>query len=215
MKRPPTHNVRILLSTASLTDAERADLVTSITQNAPQADLFKKQPPIQAAVASLATANDAFTKSLAAVAATEGLLVSQKQSRDNDRAGLDRALSLLSALVENGALSDADAKAMGLRPYHAAAKSAVIAPPDGVIVRPAKAHGKFVATAHDLAGRRHFAAQLSPDPVTATSWVDLPGNGKQRRLSGYPSGSTQWVRFAALRGQERSAWSAAVAVVVP
>jgi hypothetical protein len=205
----------VLLSTATLTDAERADLVTNITQNAPQADLYKNQPPIQAAVATLATAGAAFTKSVAAIAASEGLLVSQKQTRDLDRAALDRALSLLSALVQNGATTDADALAMGLRTFHPQAKSTVVAPPDGAIVKPAKAHGKFTASAHDLLGRRHFAAQLSPDPVTATSWMDLPGNGKQRRLSGYPSGSTQWVRFAALRGQERSAWCAPVAVVVP
>jgi hypothetical protein len=215
MKRSPLHLVHILLSTATLTDAERADLVTSITQNAPQADLYKSQPPIQAAVATLATAGAAFTKTVAAVAATEGLLVSQKETRDNDRASLDRALALLSALVQNSATTDADAKAIGLRTFQRQAKSAVVTPPDGVIVKPAKAHGKFTATAHDLLGRQHFATQLSPDPVTATSWVDLPGNGKQRRLSGYPSGSTQWVRFAALRGQERSAWCAPVAVVVP
>jgi hypothetical protein len=215
MKRSPLHLVHILLNTTTLTDAERADLVTNITQNAPQADLYKNQPPIQAAVATLATAGAAFTKSVAAVAASEGLLVSQKETRDNDRASLDRALALLSALVQNGAVTDADALAMGLRTFHPPAKTTVVAPPDGAVVKPAKAHGKFTATAHDLLGRRHFAAQLSPDPVTGTSWVDLPGNGKQRRLSGYPSGSTQWVRFAALRGQERSAWCAPVAVVVP
>jgi hypothetical protein len=59
--------------------------------------------------------------------------------------------------------------------------------------------------------RQFFDAQSSPD---GTTWTDLPGTGKTRDLTG-KSGTFVWVRFALLRGQQQSPWSAPVQVTFP
>jgi len=38
----------------------------------------------------------------------------------------------------------------------------------------------------------------------------MPGAGKQRKLSGYASGTRLWVRFAAVKYGQQSAWSTPV-----
>ena len=125
-----------------------------------------------------------------------------------------RCLILLKGLVENSATSVAQINAAGFDVREPTALADALAAPDGVRVKGSRAKGRATVTARDLRGRKHFAAQISPDPITANSWTDLPGNGKRRKLVGYTSGAVMWVRFAALRGQERGTWGTPVSVII-
>jgi hypothetical protein len=56
---------------------------------------------------------------------------------------------------------------------------------------------------------------MSTDPIGAATWQTLPGTGKQRRLSGYASGTRLWVRFAAVRYGVQGPWCNPVLVTIP
>jgi hypothetical protein len=54
---------------------------------------------------------------------------------------------------------------------------------------------------------------ISPDPITATSYVELLGYGRKRSLTGYAAG-TYWVRACTVDARGRSAWFGPFPVVV-
>ena len=87
--------------------------------------------------------------------------------------------------------------------------------PDTVIVKLGKKHGQFIVSAKTSLRHGKFGAQLSTDPVGPATWLDLPGNGKQRIVKGHASGALLWVRFRTLRGSNQSDWCAPVSVTVP
>jgi hypothetical protein len=62
-------------------------------------------------------------------------------------------------------------------------------------------------------GDHKCVIELSPDPVTPTSWVRLEGNGLRRALSGYAEGMW-WIRAATSVATEQSDWFGPVAIVV-
>ncbi len=56
---------------------------------------------------------------------------------------------------------------------------------------------------------------MSPDPVGTGTWGPLPGVGKERKLSGYPSGTKLWVQLAQIRWGLQGPWSVPVCVTIP
>ena len=54
---------------------------------------------------------------------------------------------------------------------------------------------------------------ISPDPISATSYVELQGYGRKRSLTGYAPG-TYWVRACTTNADKRSAWFGPFPVVV-
>jgi hypothetical protein len=88
-------------------------------------------------------------------------------------------------------------------------------PPAALVVKLGKAHGKARVIVEGKGYLGLFAAEASIDPIGPATWVSLPGNGKQRKLSGYPSGTRLWVHFAATRHGQQSAWSVPVLVIIP
>jgi hypothetical protein len=66
---------------------------------------------------------------------------------------------------------------------------------------------------HPVRSNARCVIEISPDPVTPTSWIRLEGNGMRRALSGYADG-TWWVRAATSGAAEQSDWFGPVAVVV-
>ncbi len=83
-------------------------------------------------------------------------------------------------------------------------------------MRPEKAHGRARVTVQDSGvSRGSYIAEGTSDPISATSvWSLLPGNGKQRIVTG-PTASKVWVRFAQVRYGLQSDWSMPVLVTLP
>src|SRR5262249_47539949 len=80
---------------------------------------------------------------------------------------------------------------------------------------PQHAHGYFYATAQETGKtHNHYDAQWSPDPYTATSWAELVGNYKRRKVTG-ASGTKVWVRMGMVRGKLKSDWSPPVLITIP
>ena len=89
--------------------------------------------------------------------------------------------------------------------------------PGPLVAIPGKVQGRAraaIAAPGKLPGS--FAAEVSTDPVGAATWQTLPaGSGKQRRLSGYASGTKLWVRFAAVRYGVQGPWCTPVLATIP
>jgi hypothetical protein len=56
--------------------------------------------------------------------------------------------------------------------------------------------------------------EVSPNPITPTSWVAVKGKGARRALSGYPSGGL-WIRALLSDNENESDYSQPVFVMVP
>jgi hypothetical protein len=81
-------------------------------------------------------------------------------------------------------------------------------------VRLEKRPGRARVTVQEPAGvHGRYLAESSPDPVGPATWSLLPGNGKQRIVTG-PSGTKVWVRFAQVRYGLMSDWSVPVLVTL-
>jgi hypothetical protein len=63
------------------------------------------------------------------------------------------------------------------------------------------------------AGLTAVRLEISPEPMTATSFKALDGEGATAKLSGYPPG-TYWVRAAMIRSRQLSAYTIPISVVV-
>ena len=213
MSRMRRLGMDILLSTALLTDKGRENLVAAIGDNAPKSDLYKAFTTIQVSVADLIKDGGDFTKMLATVAITEALLASQRQSLSALRAKVDGDLISLRGLTETKGTSPADAKAIGFRTWDRAVHAHPMDAPDGAAMKVGKRKGQYRLVVLDSLGRVHFTAQLSTNG--GQSWTDMPGKGKQRKPTGYASGTALQIRFAALYGQESSSWSTPFSFTVP
>jgi hypothetical protein len=216
-KKYPTNQFHVLLDITALDtdDTEREKLVAGIVKMAPQSPLFTSSV-VQAEVANLAKTQATY------VLARQTAAQSAKQhSADVTAASLaqvanNKSLNLLRTLIENGATSLADVQSMAFVAYAGRPPAPALVPPDSIDVKLGKkGSGRATASAHELGTTRHrYAAQTSPNPITATSWVGLAGDGKSRKLSG-PSGSQVWVQLALTRGQLQSAWSVPVLITFP
>ena len=66
---------------------------------------------------------------------------------------------------------------------------------------------------HSAPGMKVVDVEISPDPVTATSWKLLDGSGARRAIP-LPGKGTWWVRAASRTAQATSAYTVAVPIVL-
>jgi len=217
MSNQPTSRWRIALSTSTMNDLQRASTIAGIQKVAASSSLMQV-PAIAASVAALAKKGAALTVSTTAVAEDEKLLKQDETTRELCRVAVDAELTSLKGLVAVNATKASDITDMGFEQLPSVALGTQ-GPPDvpvGLVVHNGKVHGKSrVAVAQPGRLPGHFAAEVSTDPPGANTWVVLPGSGKQRKLSGYATGTRLWVRFAAVRYGMQSDWCTPVLVTIP
>jgi hypothetical protein len=204
---------RIALNTHLLDDLARENLVNGIQKVAPQSPLAQN-PSIAASLALLGTKGTTLATNVAAVATNTAQLKASTTQRNLSRVAVDSELVALKALTENNATSEGDITAMGFTPFASTPASVgPPAPPEALLVRTGKAHGKATVSVAAKGYQGTFAAQASPDPIG--TWTALPGSGKSRKLSGYATGTKLWVQFASVRHGVQSAWCTPVLVIIP
>jgi hypothetical protein len=204
---------RIALGTQELTPASAEDLVSGIKKVAPQSTLISI-PAIAASYAALVAKGTALGLAVTAVAEDETLLKTDTKKRDTAYSALLLELVGLKALVLSNATSAADITGMGFTLLGSTTASRTKPDaPSALIVQLGKVHGKARVTVQTTGENGRFVAESSPDPIG--TWTSLPGNGKQRKLSGFASGAKLWVHFAQVRYGLQSDWSAPVLVCFP
>jgi hypothetical protein len=206
---------RAALNLYLMDDLERAATLAAI-QKVSQGSVLISIPTIAASLTALGTKGAALTTNIANVAASSKQYKASLTSRDLSRRSFDLELETLKQLVENQATSGGDVTSMGFALFVASKLSkGPPEPPASLIVRTGKAQGKARVSVAQRGYQGVFVAELSVDPITPTSWTSLPGVGKQRKLSGYASGTRLWVHFASVRNGMQSAWCTPVLVTIP
>jgi hypothetical protein len=207
---------RIVLDTRLLNAAATGNLVGGIEKVAASSALMAV-PTIAASYAALVKKNTALTGLVAAVVADDKQLKADITARDLALSAVILELLGLKSLVVSNATSAADITAMGFALLNSTqAARTQPDPPAALLVTLGKAHGKARVTVAGAAPSGHYVAQIAADPVApTTTWSDLPGNGKQRKLSGYATGTKLWVRFAQVRWGLQSDWSTPVLLTIP
>ena len=211
----PLSRFRAAMNMKLFNDATRETTLAGIQKVAPQGALFQN-PSVAAAYAALATSGATFTTNVATAAASEKVYHVSISARDLSRLGFDLALDTYKTAVENNATSAQDITGMGLSLLTVAPSSKTAPPQPGpVLAYPGKVHGTARVVIDGKGYLGHFVAQVSPDPVGTGTWGPLPGVGKERKLSGYPSGTKLWVQFAQIRWGLQGPWSVPVCVTIP
>jgi hypothetical protein len=206
---------RAAMNTRLMNDAERESTLAGIQKVAQQGALIQI-PALAASLAALGTKGTALSLAATAAAASRALYEANVSTRDLARVTLDRELDTYKTLVENNAATAGDVTSMGLSLLTVATASRTPPdPPAALIVRIGKQHGKARVLVAGKGKLGTFVAQASTDPIGSGTWWSLPGIGKQRKLSGYASGTRLWVQFAAVRFGMQSAWSVPVLVIMP
>ncbi len=206
---------RASLNIHLLNDPTRENTLTGIEKVAQQGALISNAA-VAASYAALTTKGTTLTTTVASVAANEKVLQASIGARDLARAAFDLELSNYKTLVENLSTSAADVQSMGLIPMIITrASKAPPDPPGALVVKLGKVHGKARVAVQGNGYLGSFVAEVSTDPIGTGTWSPLPGHGKERRLSGYPTGTKLWVHFAAVRWGMQSAWSVPVLITIP
>ncbi len=212
MTTPITPRWRAALNTRLMNDIDREKLTAGIEQVAPSSALAKV-PAIAASLAALGPKSAAFVADVATAAQYRALWRTSAAVRDASRLALDLELDTLKTLVDNNATSAADVAGIGFALLTLTkASQAEPDPPAALLVTFGKARREARVTVQGKGYLGRFVAQTASDPVTV--WVDAPGTGKRRILTG-ASGTRVWVRFAAVRFGMQSAWSTPVLVTLP
>jgi DNA invertase Pin-like site-specific DNA recombinase len=189
--------------------------VGSNQKMAPQSPLWTITG-MQQAVGDLGVTFVAYKASVAKAEASAKQHAIDLAAQNDGRNANDRSLLLVRALTESGAKSVGDIASMAFVARQGRPAAPPLVPPESIdITMGKKGHGKVKVAAHELGKtRRQYAAQMSPDPVAAGSWVSLPGAGKSRWLTG-KSGTSAWVRFALMHAGAQSDWCTPVLVTFP
>jgi hypothetical protein len=207
---------RIQMNRRLMDDLERSGTIAGIGKMSASSPLIQI-PAIAASVAALVKKGAALTSANEAVAADEKQLQQDGQARDSARSSVDLELLSLKGLVVNNATSASDVTSMGFVLATGPTRASPVQPepPPGLLVKLGRQHGKARVTVDTPARGGRYVAEVSTDPIGSATWSPLPGNGKQRKLSGYASGTRLWVRFAAVRYGMQSEWCAAALVIIP
>ena len=206
---------RAALNLYLMDDIQRIETLAAIQKAAPSSPLISNAT-VAASYAALGTKGATLTTDVGNVAAFLKAYKTSITSRGLARRAFDLELETLKQLVENQATNGGDVASMGFELFVATKLSkAPPEPPASLIVRTGKTPGKARVAVAAKGYQGVFVAQVSPDPITATSWTSLPGSGKQRKLSGYATGTKLWVQFASVRNGMQSAWCTPVLVTIP
>jgi hypothetical protein len=213
MSAPKLH---ALMGLSKMKEAALQDFASSLVKVGSQSPLFANTA-IAASIAAITTKVATYKASSQAAKDTATQLVDDKATREADRASLEQEISAYGGTACNVAADDASLASLGItpRPQVVIPKLAPAVPASFKTRMPKNLKGYFDISVEEPAGTRgKYAAQWSPDPVGTGTWADLPGTGKSRRVTG-ASGTKVWVRFARVRGQSQSEWSAPQLVLIP
>jgi hypothetical protein len=209
-----TQRIRISLNVSDMSDADVASTVAGIQKVAPSSALMQNAG-IAASYTALGKKATTLASAAGTVAADHVQLKLDETARLTARTSIQGELDSLRGLVANAASSPSDITGMGFVQLSRSAQTRTTPmPPAELVTRLGRVHGRArVAVAGNTSG--NYVAESTPDPIAPTSvWTSLPGNGKQRTLTG-ATGSKVWVRFAQVRYGLQSDWSTPVLVTLP
>lgn len=205
--------MRIVLNLTRLGAAGRTQLAAVIGKFAPQSAIYQSVGSIKE------LADKVIASGLDAEAKQKEVNVKKKAylgavaARDTSDQQLAADLTAYTGAASGVCKTEQDVENLGLSKAPDRSPPPPLTPPVTVTARTGQVKGSFSSTAKRVPGLDQYVAEVSPEPMTETSFLQAPGTGLKRDFSGYESGKGHWVRYCTERGQERSAWSEPVYVV--
>jgi hypothetical protein len=182
-----------------------------IEANAPTSPIFTKNNDVQQAEVALVTLSTDLDAKAIKVKALELELETERAALANLLVTWDAGYDVYVSTARLYCTTAEDAKALGLPA--AGVMSYTLVQPIAVYARWDGKLGAIRIRVTRAPGMRGLRLEVSPDPMTATSFLALEGDGATATLFGYAPG-TWWIRAASVRARERSEFTAPVAVIV-
>jgi hypothetical protein len=198
-------------SRAKETVKSRRDAGEVIAANSPNSPILQANGDVKQAASNLITANDDLDAQGLKVKALESELAAERGGLANLIVDWDASYDVFVSTARLYCTTDEDAKALGLAAVGLASYALAMPISVGVVWDALSRLLRIRVTR--APGLRSVRLEISPDPITATSFAEIPGDGALAALPGYLPG-TYWVRAASLRARERSEFTAPVSVVV-
>jgi hypothetical protein len=211
VKAQKKKTVRVSSGAVKDTVATRTDTGKVIDTNAPNSAILTAHADVKTAEGNLVVANTKLDDKYKLVKAKEMELATERGALLDLTVEWDSFYDVYVSTARLYCLTDQDAKSLGLPA--AGLMSYALAPPLSVTaVFDAKLSLLRIRVERPT-GLKAVRLEISPDPMTATSFKALDGEGATAKLSGYPPG-TYWVRAAMIRSRQLSAYTIPVSVVV-
>jgi hypothetical protein len=203
--------VRVTTGVVKDTVATRTDAGKVIDTNAPNSAIFTAHADVKTAEGNFVLANTKLDDKYKLVKGLEMELATERGALLDLTVDWDSFYDVYVSTARLYCLTDQDAKSLGLPA--AGAASYALAPPLSVTAAFDVKLGLLRIHVKRPTGLKSVRLEISPDPMTATSFKALDGEGATAKLSGYPPG-TYWVRAAMIRSRQLSAYTIPVSVIV-
>ena len=190
---------------------KRIDAGAVIGANAPNSAILTGNSDVKVAADNLGAVNAKLDAKDTKVRALALELGTERGALANLVVDWDAAYDVFVAVGRKYCITAEDAKGLGLAAM--GPTSHLMAMPLAVLVKYDASKERIRIHVKRAPGMPSVRLQISPDPFTATSWIDLDGDGATAALAGYAPG-TWWVRAASVRARERSDWTTPVSVIV-
>ena len=211
----PSHKVTLMeiaLSPSNLGVAGRVLYAAKLGQMAPQSSIYTGNAEFKTVVDNLVKAGSTLGSTSTAKESARQAYFAAIGAEAAAQIAYDVCAGVFRAAVPIYCKTPQDLETLGgARKVRGA--SVPLIPPVLVTGRPDKDPGSIYVHAHRIPGLTDYILAVSPDPVTATSFVEQPGTGAIRRLTGLVSGNKYWLKYCTQRGSQRSTWSAAIPVI--
>lgn len=205
---------KVKLNTSKLSDTETIQLCTNIkTAMTGNATFATPTPTLTAFGTLITTAQTALTTSENAQVAAKAATA----TKDNAMTALRTSASQLANYVNLTAAGD-EPKILSAGMSVAATASPVGIPAQvaNLSITSGDNNGELDLQWDPTPGAKSYEVQLSPDPMTSTSFVAQPSVTKSKSaLTGLTSGSKMWARVRAVASAGQGAWSDPAVKIVP
>jgi hypothetical protein len=189
----------------------RIDAGKVIDTNAPNSAVLTGHQDVKTAEGNLVAATTTLDDQNKKVKALELELATERGALLNVTVDWDASYDVYVSTARLYCLTDEDARSLGLPA--AGLSSYTLAPPLSVTARWDARLGLLRIRVERPPGLKAVRLEISPDPMTASSFKALDGDGATAKLSGYAPG-TYWIRAAMIRGRELSVYSTPISVTV-
>jgi hypothetical protein len=204
-------SIRVRVGPDRASDTATTSRAAVVGEMAAKTPLYQTDPSFKAAVDDYAAAGDALVEADVDVAAAKALLAKARSVREAKRAACRQAQGVCVAQIQQHATTPADATACGFLLFDPVQRGLML--PREISLK-YDAEKRFVRVhVKYTSGKHKVALELSPDPVTDTSWVRIDATGMRQTFKDLAPG-TWWFRAATLGASSRSDWFGPVAVIV-
>ena len=183
---------------------------TKVGAQAPQSPLYQ-QPEVKSAVDNVVAQTTATKAALDDNNKTHAAYVKSRTALAVLLAAWDGCFDILVPIAAKHCANGDDGASLGMGVRGSAKYT--LAMPIAITATQNHKTNLLRVHAHRAPGMRATAIQMSADPISATSWKDLEGDGAVRNIP-VPAPGTWWFRAAAKRAQAMSDFTAPVAIIV-